>query len=115
MKKNKANVTPGMVIIYVFLCVRAVIYLAPLIWVFLVSFKTNVEIFNNPFGTPEVIQLGNYIVAWTAGKLGIATLNSAIVCGITLVLTMVIGSMAAFAIGRLRWTHVSVSWPVCAY
>lgn len=103
MKKNKANVTPGMVIIYVFLCVMAVIYLAPLIWVFLVSFKTNVEIFNNPFGTPEVIQLGNYIVAWTAGKLGIATLNSAIVCGITLVLTMVIGSMAAFAIGRLRW------------
>lgn len=103
MKKNKAKVTPGMVIIYVFLCVRAVIYLAPLIWVFLVSFKTNVEIFNNPFGTPEVIQLGNYIVAWTAGKLGSATLNSAIVCGITLVLTMVIGSMAAFAIGRLRW------------
>ena len=103
MKKNKAKVTPGMVIIYVFLCVMAVIYLAPLIWVFLVSFKTNVEIFNNPFGTPEVIQLGNYIVAWTAGKLGSATLNSAIVCGITLVLTMVIGSMAAFAIGRLRW------------
>lgn len=103
MKKNKAKVTPGMVIIYVFLCVMAVIYLAPLIWVFLVSFKTNVEIFNNPFGTPEVIQLGNYIVAWTAGKLGSATLNSAIVCGITLVLTMVIGSMAAFAIGSLRW------------
>ncbi len=103
MKKNKAKVTPGMVIIYVFLCVMAVIYLAPLIWVFLVSFKTNVEIFNNSFGTPEVIQLGNYIVAWTAGKLGSATLNSAIVCGITLVLTMVIGSMAAFAIGRLRW------------
>ena len=30
-------------------------------------------------------------------------LNSLFVCSITLVLTMIIGSMAAFAIGRLKW------------
>ena len=69
----------------------------------MVSFKTNKEIFTSPFALPESFYLDNFTFAWTAGKLGIATLNSFIVCAVTLVLSMLIGSMAAFAIGRLRW------------
>ncbi len=91
------------VLIYTFLIIMAIIYLAPLVWMFSVSIKTNAEIFKSPFAMPEVVQLGNYIFAWTAGRLGIATLNSAIVCGVTLILTMIIGSMASFAIGRMKW------------
>ena len=90
-------------IIYIFLVFMAILYLAPLLWVFLVSFKTNKEIFTNPFGMPESFNLENFTFAWTAGKLGTATLNSFIVCTVTLVLSLIIGSMAAFAIGRLRW------------
>ena len=90
-------------IIYIFLVFMAILYLAPLFWVFLVSFKTNKEIFTNPFGMPESFNLENFTFAWTAGKLGTATLNSFIVCTVTLVLSLIIGSMAAFAIGRLRW------------
>lgn len=45
----------------------------------------------------------NYSFAWTAGRLGVATLNSALVCGVTLILCLLVGSMAAFAIGRMRW------------
>ena len=90
-------------LIYIFLVFMAILYLAPLFWVFLVSFKTNKEIFTNPFGMPESFNLENFTFAWTAGKLGTATLNSCIVCTVTLVLSLIIGSMAAFAIGRLRW------------
>lgn len=90
-------------IIYVFLILVAVIYIAPLLWVFMVSFKTNAEIFTSPFALPESFYLDNFTFAWTAGKLGIATLNSFIVCTVTLILSMLIGSMAAFAIGRLRF------------
>ena len=90
-------------LIYIFLVFMAILYLAPLFWVFLVSFKTNKEIFTNPFGMPESFNLENFTFAWTAGKLGTATLNSFIVCTVTLVLSLIIGSMAAFAIGRLRW------------
>ena len=90
-------------LIYIFLVFMAILYLAPLFWVFLVSFKTNKEIFMNPFGMPESFNLENFTFAWTAGKLGTATLNSFIVCTVTLVLSLIIGSMAAFAIGRLRW------------
>lgn len=91
------------IIKYVLLTLLAVIYIAPLIWMLLVSFKTNAEIFKNPFGLPESFQWINYQDALVKGKLGTATLNSVIVCGITLVLSLVIGAMAAFAIGRMKF------------
>jgi raffinose/stachyose/melibiose transport system permease protein len=91
------------IIIYIFLVLMAVLYLAPLLWTFNVAFKTNKEIFTAPFALPQNPTMENFTFAWTAGKLGIATLNSFIVCVITLLLSMVIGSMAAFGIARLRW------------
>lgn len=90
-------------IIYIFLILIAVIYIAPLLWVFMVSFKTNAEIFTSPFALPKSFYLDNFTFAWTAGKLGIATWNSFVVCTVTLLFSMLIGSMAAFAIGRLRF------------
>lgn len=91
------------ILIYLFLIILAFIYLAPLVWMLFVSLKDNGEIFTSPFTLPQQIQWENYTFAWTAGYLGKATLNSAIVCVITLVLSMVFGSMAAFAIARMRW------------
>ena len=102
MRENKKSRIIN-VLIYIFLILLSVIYLLPLLWMLLVSFKTNEEIFRSPFGMPEVIQLGNYIFAWTAGRLGIATLNSTIVCVTSLVISILIGAMASFAIGRMKW------------
>lgn len=97
------KVSIAKIIIYIFLILMAVLYLAPLLWVFNVSFKTNKEIFTAPFALPQNPTFENFAFAWTAGKLGIATLNSFIVCVVTLILSMIIGSMAAFGIARLRW------------
>lgn len=108
MKKVKIST----VIIYVILSLLAVIYIAPFLWMVLVSFKTNSEVFGNPFALPASLQWDNYAVAWTAGKLGIATLNSFIVCGVTLVVSILIGAMAAFAIARMRWKLAN---PAMAY
>lgn len=96
------------ILIYLFLIILAFIYLAPLVWMLFVSLKDNGEIFTSPFTLPQQIQWENYTFAWTAGYLGKATLNSAIVCVVTLVLSMVIGSMAAFAIARMRWKLAKV-------
>ena len=103
MKDNKTRATVIKACIYIFLTLVAVLYIAPLLWVFMVSFKTSSEIFTSPFALPESFYIDNFTFAWTAGKLGIATLNSFIVCAVTLILSMLIGSMAAFAIGRLRF------------
>lgn len=90
-------------IIYVFLSFLAVIYLLPLLWVIYVSLKDDKTLFVSPWAMPEHLMFENYSFAWTAGRLGVATVNSAIVCGVTLILGLLVGSMAAFAIGRMRW------------
>ena len=103
MQENRKKITLSLVLIYVFFSFMTIIYLAPIFWVILVSLKTRQEIIKEPFGLPAVPQFENYTFAWTAGKLGRSMLNSLLVCVITLLLTMLVGSMAAFAIGKMRW------------
>ena len=103
MKMNKQPVRVSTVLIYVFFCFMMVLYLAPLVWIALTSVKDRAEIYKSPFGWPSAFHWENYAAAWTGGKLGIAMLNSLFVCVVTLILTILIGSMAAFAIARLKW------------
>lgn len=91
------------VIIYVFLTLLAVIYIAPLLWVVITSLKDDSTLMLSPWAMPDKLMFENYTFAWTAGNLGRATLNSFIVCTITLVLSMLFGAMAAYAIAILRW------------
>ncbi|MGN0253409.1 MAG: carbohydrate ABC transporter permease [Lachnospiraceae bacterium] len=90
-------------IIYVFLTLLAVIYIAPLLWVVITSLKDDSTLMLSPWAMPDKLMFENYTFAWTAGNLGRATLNSFIVCSITLVLSMLFGAMAAYAIAILRW------------
>lgn len=99
--KERNKIVPKL--IYLFLIILAVIYLLPLVWVIYVSLKDDKTLFISPWALPERPMIENYTFAWTAGKLGVATLNSIFVCVITLILCLLIGSMAAFAIGRMRW------------
>lgn len=91
------------IILYAFLILMALLYLLPLVWIALTSLKDDKTLFISPFAMPEKLMFENYTFAWTAGYLGKATLNSVFVCVITLLLSMIVGSMAAFAIGRMRW------------
>jgi raffinose/stachyose/melibiose transport system permease protein len=102
-KKSRKKLSPITVCIYVFLVLLAVLYIAPLLWMLSVSLKDNAEVMAAPFSLPKAMQVANYVQAWTLGKLGKALLNSVLVCGVTLVVSMFFGSMAAFAIGRMRW------------
>lgn len=101
MNKKKTKISTKL--IYLFLTILAAVYLLPLLWVIYVSLKDDKTLFVSPWAMPEHLMFENYSFAWTAGRLGIATLNSAVVCGVTLVLCLLVGSMAAFAIGRMRW------------
>ena len=103
MKNQKGHVKPVLIIIYAFLVILAVIYIAPLLWMLSVSLKDNAEVMASPFSFPKAMQFVNYAEAWTLGKLGIALLNSLLVCGVTLVVSLFFGAMAAFAIARMKW------------
>ena len=109
-KKNEATVSATstkskviQTIIYVFLILLAVLYIAPLIWVIITSLKDDSTLMLSPWAMPSKLMFENYTFAWTAGNLGTATLNSFIVCTVTLVFSMIIGAMAAYAIAIPRW------------
>lgn len=102
-KNKKKPLTPIQILIYAVLLILAAIYLAPLLWMLSVSLKDNAGVMSAPFALPETYHFENYVQAWTLGKLGIAMLNSVLVCGVTLIVSLFFGSMASFAIARMRW------------
>ena len=100
---KKKPLSPVVVIIYIVLALLVVIYVAPLLWMLCVSLKDNAGVMADPFGLPKVLHPENYAQAWSMGKLGAALVNSALVCGVSLVVSLFFGSMAAFAIARMKW------------
>ena len=103
ISKEKKQAKIVSTLIYVFLILLAIIYIVPLLWVLITSLKNDSTLLLSPWAMPAKLEWSNYEFAWTKGHLGTAMLNSLIVCGSTLVISMVFGSMAAFAIAKLRW------------
>ncbi|MCR5267501.1 MAG: carbohydrate ABC transporter permease [Lachnospiraceae bacterium] len=89
--------------IYAFLIILALIYLLPLAWVLITSLKDDSVLMISPWALPERPMFENYSYSWVMGHLGTATLNSFIVCAVTLFFSMIIGAMAAFGIAKMRW------------
>lgn len=101
--KEKKQARTVSTLIYIFLILLAIIYIVPLLWVLITSLKDDSTLMLSPWAMPASIEWGNYEFAWTKGHLGTAMLNSLIVCTTTLVVSMLFGAMAAFAIAKLRW------------
>ena len=100
-ENDKRKLVHGL--IYGFLIFLALVYILPLLWVVITSLKDDKVIMTSPWAMPDHLMFENYSYAWTMGNLGKATLNSFIVCTITLLVSLIVGSMAAFAIARLRF------------
>ncbi len=103
ISKEKQHARVISAFIYTFLVLLAIIYIVPLLWVLITSLKDDSTLMLSPWAMPASLEWGNYEFAWTKGHLGTAMLNSLIVCSTTLVISMLFGSMAAFAIAKLRW------------
>ena len=79
----------------------AVLY--PIFWMFLGSFKSNAEIYRNPWGFPESFSLDNFVTAWTNYNIDTSVFNSLIVTVIGTALTLVLAIPTAYAIERIQF------------
>ena len=92
------------VIIYIGLIFWMLVNLFPVYWMFTFSLKSNKEIFGeNIIGLPHDWLWSNYETALKTGKMGLYFLNSAIVAGATILITLAVALMATFALTRLFW------------
>jgi multiple sugar transport system permease protein len=92
------------VLFYVFLTVFVLVSIFPLIWIFKMSIITRSELFQSP---PTL--LPNNPIAAEYGQIFAdpafqqALINSVIISGVTTVICLFFGSIAAYAIARLRF------------
>jgi raffinose/stachyose/melibiose transport system permease protein len=81
-----------------------VIELYPLLWLLLGSFKTQNEFLTQPsWSLPSQLSFDNYVVAWTQGNLATYVGNSVLAVTPSLLLIIVIGGAAGFALEVLVW------------
>jgi len=80
----------------------AVIVGYPVLWMFISYFKSGGELMNNPWGLPSSLSPVNFKAAWENGDLGPALRNSLIVASSTVVLVLVIATLAGYALARFR-------------
>ena len=92
----------GHVIAVVLLVTFAVLIILPLIWVVLTGFKTNKELFLEPWKLPEVWQFQNYIYAWNAG-IGVFLKNSVITTVGSTVFSTLLACLAAYPLSRIKF------------
>ncbi len=83
-----------------FLLIWGLVTTLPLLWAILSSFKRESEFLNDPLGLPSGLQWDNFARAWTNANLGQYFINSVIVVSMSLTLTMLLGSMAAYVLAR---------------
>ncbi|MCK4207454.1 carbohydrate ABC transporter permease [Brucella pituitosa] len=84
-----------------FLISLGIVVIYPLVWMVLNGFKTNSEIFGEPFALPTGFTLDNYISAWNQGiRNYIAT--SIIVTLVSAVCTVLISAWTAYGLTRSK-------------
>jgi multiple sugar transport system permease protein len=97
------------VLTYLLMGILSLIFLGPLLFMISSSFKPDTQIFADlrsfraflPVGD---ISLDNYRVVFERSRLIMYFMNSAIIASVTVVLGVIVNSMAAFGLQRVRWT-----------
>ena len=87
---------------YVIATAVTAVFLFPVYWLFLISFKTPDEIFHvPPLWLPGQIQFSNYWVLFKDGDV-VAIWNSLVVAGTSSVIAMLLGTFCAYSLARFN-------------
>lgn len=94
----------GMYVLYAVLSLHCVFNIVSFLLLFSGSLKGKTEILSSSiWALPEQPVWKNYLDAWDIGKIGTYTLNSVYVTVMTVVITIVLASMAAYILGRVNF------------
>ena len=104
LKQRAQSIAPN----YVILSLLALFALIPIMILFFNSVKTTVEIGRNPIGFPETIRLDNFVNAWNEGGYAITIRNSLVMMSTTIVVSLTIAGLAAYALARLKLRGASL-------
>ncbi|MFI5913256.1 carbohydrate ABC transporter permease [Dactylosporangium sp. NPDC051541] len=94
----------GGLLVKLLIAVIVIAEIYPMFWLLTNSLKTKSEIVDEPlWSLPSGMQWHNYVDAWTTGSLGHYALNSLIVTVPSLILILLLGAAAGFALEVMVW------------
>lgn len=84
------------------LMIIVIVFIAPLFYPIMISFKTTKEAYKDLLALPSTFNFDNYVTAWNSGDLGTALFNTVTITLLTVVTLILIGSMCAYTIARKK-------------
>lgn len=84
----------------ILLVLFTLVFLSPMIYMVLNSFKPYSQMLKDPWGLPDTLFLDNYIKAFTQMKFFQSLYNSAVITIVSVFLIVVLGGLAAYPITR---------------
>jgi raffinose/stachyose/melibiose transport system permease protein len=91
--------------LYIVMVLYALSIVIPLFIMIMTSFKSNAEIFRNPFGLPEDFNLDAYVNLFVIANYGRFFLNSMGVTLVSLSVAVTISALAAYAISKYSFKY----------
>lgn len=93
------------VLCYIAVTVITLLVIVPFLWMLLLSFKTNSEVFSDPLGLPAVFSLDNY--TRTIETLDFLTLykNTILIVVVTMAIEMVVTFSSSFVLARMTFRN----------
>lgn len=89
------------IFVYVALITLAISIIVPIVWVFLASLKSQLELVSgNPFDLPKQILWSNFADAFVKARMGDYLLNTIIVTALSLVILLVVALPASYVLAR---------------
>jgi len=74
-------------------------------WIVVSAFKSNREVFRDPWGLPDTLQFDNFIDVWQVANLSVQFRNSVIITAATVLFVLVLCAPAAYVLARtkMKW------------
>ena len=91
--------------LYIVMVLYALSIIIPLFIMIMTSFKSNAEIFRNPFGLPESFSMDAYVNLFVIANYGKFFLNSIGVTILSLSIAVTISALAAYAISKYSFRY----------
>jgi multiple sugar transport system permease protein len=96
------------------LLIGTVVMVFPFYWMFLSAFKTPAEVNTTPpTWFPSILSFDNFVYAFKAAPFARYFVNSILVTTITVVITMLVTILAAFAFSRLKFPGRDILFSFC--
>ena len=95
---------PGRIVINVVLIVCSLIWIYPIVWTIISSFKPQADFFKEQLTLfPATWTLDNYVRVWSKANFAVYFFNSVIVTVFSVLLVLIMTNMAGYVLGRYKF------------